>query len=61
MLGNIDKAIEKGIDRLGKVIAKATIEGLEKGAKIIGKDIADKMDELHEREEKRNRLPSSTG
>ena len=53
MLGNIDKAIEKGIDKLGKVIAKATIEGLERGAKIIGKDIADKMDELHERDRER--------
>lgn len=53
MIGNIDKAIERGIDKLGEVIAKATIEGLERGAKILGKDIADKMDELHERDRER--------
>ena len=50
LLGNIDKAI----DKLGEVIAKATIEGLERGAEIIAKAITDKMDELHERDRERD-------
>ena len=49
MLGNIDRAI----DRLGNVIARATIEGLERGATIIAKAITNKMDELHERDRER--------
>ncbi len=49
MLGNIDKAI----DKLGDVIAKATVEGLERGAKIIAEAITEKMDELHERDRDR--------
>ena len=43
-------AIEKAMESLGTKVAKATVEGIEKGAKILGDIIAAKMDELHERD-----------
>ena len=53
MFENIDKAIEKLGEKLGDKIAKATVEGIEAGAKILAVAIAAKMDELHERDRDR--------
>lgn len=50
MFGDLDKILGK----LGDKIAAATIEGIEKGAEVLGKAITEKMDELHERDRKRN-------
>ena len=38
------------MDKLGDKVAKATVTGIESGAKILGEIIAAKMDELHERD-----------
>jgi hypothetical protein len=46
-------AIENAMESLGKQISKATVKGIESGAKILGEIIAAKMDELHEREKDR--------
>ena len=42
--------IEKALKSMEKATAKATREGIESGAKILGEIIAAKMDELHERD-----------
>lgn len=44
------KDLEKALNSLGNKIAEATVEGIEKGAKIIADILAEKLDELHERE-----------
>jgi hypothetical protein len=44
------KEIERAMESLGDKVARATVEGIEKGAKILGDTIAAKMDELHERD-----------
>jgi hypothetical protein len=45
-------AIEKAMEGMSTKTAAATIEGIERGAKILGDIIAAKMDELHERDKK---------
>jgi hypothetical protein len=47
-------AIEKALEKLSDKTAAATIEGIERGAKILGEIIAAKLDELHERDKERN-------
>ena len=44
------KEFEKTLESLGDKIAQATVEGLEKGAKIIADILVEKLDELHERD-----------
>jgi hypothetical protein len=44
------KDLEKALNSLGDKIAEATVEGIEKGAKIIADRLAEKLDELHERD-----------
>ena len=46
--------IEKALKSMEKATAKATLDGIEKGAKILGDIVAAKMDELHERDRKRD-------
>ena len=51
MFDNLDRTIQ----RLGDKIADATVEGIEKGARILAKAITDKLDELHERDYERSK------
>jgi len=52
VLKNIEKEVEKIGNHIADKVALAVVDGFEKGAKILGDIIANKMDELHERDKK---------
>jgi len=57
MFGN---EIEKAINKLGDKIAAATIEGLERGATIIGDKIVAKLGEINDSKDEARRTSRST-